>query len=396
MPWKVSQLVSERMKLVLRIDQGEPMSALCREFGISRKTGYKFLERYRRYGIEGLSDQTRAPITSPSRTSQTVEQRVLELKERYPDWGARKIRTKLPTPEELGCKVPCVITVHRILRKHGKVATKKQRRAGHAAFRSEKIRSTSAPNEIWALDFKGQFRTRDSRLCYPLTLSDHFSRYLLVCEALENTRSKPAEIALAEAFDIYGLPNAILSDNGCPFGSRGIFGLSRLSLWLMRLEVDVLRIEPGHPEQNGRHERMHLTLKRATTRPAANNSLQQQERFDRFRREYNEERPHEALGMKTPSSVWCRPTRKMPTALPDPNYDNEDLVRLVGANGQVPLRNSKAFFLSGAFENQPVALTETEENLWRVKFMNYELGFVDETTGVFSPNKFLTLSPMSR
>jgi transposase InsO family protein len=382
------------MKMIIRLDQGEDMTALCREFGISRKTGYKFLERYKRYGIPGLYDQKRAPITRPFKTPEPVELKILELKEKYPHWGARKIRERLPPPEELGYKTPCSITVHRVLRKHGKVTAKKQRRA-NPAFRSEKIRSTASPNEIWSLDFKGQFRTKDGHLCYPLTLSDHFSRYLLLCEALEGTQSKPAEIALTEAFETYGLPDAVLSDNGCPFGSRGIFGLSRISLWLMRLDINILRIEPGHPEQNGRHERMHLTLKRATTRPAANNIFQQQERFDRFKREYNEERPHEALEMKTPASVWQKPNRKMPTELPEPSYQNEDLVRYVTNYGQVALRKGRHFTLSSAFIDQPVALTEVDENLWRVKFMNYELGFVDETTGKFKPNEHLTLSPMS-
>lgn len=395
MPWKVSELVSERMKLMMRLEQGESMVSLCREFGISRKTAYKFLERYKRYGVEGLSDQTRAPITKPYKTSETVEQHILELKARYPDWGARKIRERLPTADVLGFKKPCAITVHRILRRHGKVEIGRQRRAGQPAFRSEKIRSTSAPNQIWSLDFKGQFKTQDKKLCYPLTLSDHFSRYLFCCESLEGTQTKPAMIALQEAFEIYGLPDAILSDNGCPFGSRGIFGLSRISLWLMRLEVDVLRIEPGHPEQNGRHERMHLTLKRATTRPAAGNLFQQQERFDRFRKIYNEERPHESLGMKTPADFWTPSPRKMPHLLPEPLYLNEDLIRFVSHNGQVALRRGQSVTLSSAFADQPIALTEIEDQLWRVRFLKYDLGLIDERERKFKPNTHLTLSPMS-
>jgi transposase InsO family protein len=394
MPWKVSQLVSERMKFIVRLEQGEEMSALCREFGISRKTGYKFLERYKNYGVEGLGDQKRSPIRKPFKTPESIEQRVLELKARYPDWGARKIKERLGTAEELGMQPPSPITVHRILRKHGKVETRKQRRA-NPAFRSEKIRVTTAPNEIWSLDFKGQFRTQDKKLCYPLTLSDHYSRYLFQCEALEGTQSKPAEIALREAFETFGLPDAILSDNGCPFGSQGIFGLSRISLMFLRLGINVLRIEPGHPEQNGRHERMHLTLKRATTRPAANNLLQQQERFDRFRREYNEDRPHEALAMKTPASMWTPPIRKMPPVLPDPNYEREDLVRLVTNYGQVHLRKGQVFTLGSAFIDQPVALTEIDDKIWRVRFMNYELGLVDEATKKFKPNQYLNLLPMS-
>jgi transposase InsO family protein len=395
MPWKVSQLVSERMKLIMRLEQGESITSLCREFGISRKTAYKFLERYKRYGAEGLFDQKRSPISKPFKTPETVEQRILELKERYPDWGARKIRERLPSADVLGIRTPCVITVHRILRRHGKVEARKQRRAGQPAFRSEKIRKTTAPNQIWCLDFKGQFRTKDHKLCYPLTLSDHFSRYLFLCEGLESAQSNPAMIALQEAFETYGLPDAILSDNGCPFGSRGIFGLSRISLWLMRLSIDVLRIEPGHPEQNGRHERMHLTLKRATTRPAANTLLQQQERFDRFQKIYNEERPHEALNMQTPATIWRRSERKMPSVLPEPSYESEDLVRIVTNNGQIALRRGKMIALSFAFADQPIGLTEIEDGMWRVRFMNYDLGLIDEDMGKFKPNDHLTLSPMS-
>ncbi|MCM0606581.1 MAG: transposase [Xanthomonadaceae bacterium] len=383
------------MKFLMRLDQGENMSTLCREFGISRKTGYKFLERYKLYGIDGLSNQKRSPITKPFKMPESVEFKVLELKERYPDWGARKIRERLPSAGILGCNLPSIITVHRILRRHGKVERKKQRLSGSTAFRSEKIRSTSAPNQIWGLDFKGQFRTRDGKLCYPLTLSDHFSRYLLLCEALEGAQTKPAEIALSEVFHLHGLPDAILSDNGSPFGSQGLFKLSRLSVWFMRLGIEVMRIEPGHPEQNGRHERIHLTLKRATTRPAANNLFQQQERFDRFIREYNDERPHEALNMKTPASVWTQPNRKMPATLPEPDYKAEDLIREPTNYGQVHLQRGKMFTLNSVFTGQPIALTEVEEKLWRIRFMNYEIGFFDEAAEMFKPNTYLTLLPMS-
>ena len=393
MPWKVNGLVSERMKLIMRLEAGEPMSVLCRDFGISRKTGYKFLERYKRYGIEGLFDQKRSPISRPFKTPERIEQRVLELKERYPDWGARKIREKLIVPGDLDTKPPCTITVHRILRRHGKVEITKQRKA-NPAFRSEKVRTSSRPNEIWCLDYKGQFRTKDKNLCYPLTLTDHFSRYLLLCEALESTQTKPTMVALQEVFEEQGLPDAILSDNGTPFGSQGIFGLSQISIWLLRLGINILRIEPGHPEQNGRHERMHLTLKRATTRPAGDHLLQQQERFDHFLKVYNDERPHEALGMKTPSAFWQKSERKMPVHLPEPDYAKEDLVRVVTQYGRVTLRKGKDFILSNVFINQPIALTEIDNQLWSVKFMNYELGTVDEVTQKFKPNDYLTMSPM--
>lgn len=393
MPWKVSHVVTERMNFIVRVKNGERMSELCREYGISRKTGYKFLERFERLGASGLEDQRRAPIRQAHRTSAAMEKQILQLKTRYASWGARKLRERLLRTSSGDLRVPSVLTIHRILAKHGRVETRKSRRS-QPAFRSEKIRQTTQPNQIWAMDFKGQFRTQDQKLCYPLTLTDHYSRYVLACEALEDTRSLPVEGVLRMLFEEQGLPEAILSDNGCPFGAVGLFGLSRISVWLLRLEVDVLRIEPGHPEQNGRHERMHLSLKRATTRPSARNLLQQQERFEHFKHEYNFERPHEALGMKTPSEVWAKPKRTLPGQLPEPDYSAHDLVRIVYESGLVALQNGTKFHLSKAFAGQPIALTEEDDGLWRVSFMRYDLGFVDAKNGTFKPVEALNLSPM--
>jgi transposase InsO family protein len=392
MPWKVSDTVSERKSLLVRLENGERMSELCREYGITPKTVYKFLNRYEKYGDKGLEDESRAPLTQASKTSEFLEAKILGLKDRYPTWGARKLYEILSTAGELN--VPAVGTIHRILAKHGKVIHKK-RRPINPAFRSSKIHETKQANELWCMDFKGQFKTQNGQLCYPLTVSDHFSRFLLTCEGLENTTSLPVECALEMAFHEYGLPLGILSDNGCPFGApKGLFGLSRISVWLMRLGIKVFRIEPGHPEQNGRHERMHLTLKRSTTRPAAQNLLQQQERFDNFQGEYNNERPHEALAMKTPASAWQRSDRIMPSNLPDPDYKMKDLERKVYDGGGVVLRNRRQFTLGAAFVGQPIGLTEEEDGIWKVSFMQYDLGYVDEKTYKFEPMEELTLSPM--
>ena len=393
MPWKVTNTVSERMNLIRRLEGGERMADVCRELEISCKTGYKFLERYKRMGPRGLFDESRAPIRQARKTSEASEGKILELKERHPTWGARKLREILLRPEN-GGQSATVNTIHRILARHGKVDCQKNRRT-FPAFRSSKIASTTACNQIWPIDFKGQFRVQNGALCYPLTMTDHFSRVLLTCEGLEGTTSSPAQSALELAFREYGLPEAVLSDNGCPFGApKGLFGLSRISLWLMRLNVGVLRIEPGHPEQNGRHERMHLTLKKATTRPAAKTMLQQQERFDRFRAEFNEARPHEALGMKTPASVWVPPTRQYPTTLPDPDYSACDKVSLVYEGGLASLAKNRKFALGQAFAGQTIGLTEVEDGLWRVTFMKYDLGMVDEQTRSFEAAEAFNLSPM--
>jgi len=392
MPWKVSVAVDQRKGFILRLKAGERMSELCREYGISPKTGYKFLKRYEDSGESGLLDKSRAPLTQAARTPERLEEKILAFKDRYPTWGARKLSELLSRNGE--ASVPTINTIHRILAKHGRVEHKK-RRVANPAFRSKNIQSSKEANELWCMDFKGQFKTQNNQLCYPLTITDHFSRYLLTCEGLEDTRSLPVEKALDRAFREYGMPLGILSDNGCPFGApKALFGLSRISVQLIRLGIKVLRIEPGHPEQNGRHERMHLTLKRSTTRPASHNLLQQQERFDDFQNEYNNERPHEALAMKTPASAWHRSHREMPSTLPTPDYKMKDLVRNVYEGGGVLLKNRKKFALGAAFTGQPIALTEEDDGIWKVSFMQYDLGYVDEKTYKFEPMDELTLSPM--
>ena len=289
MPWKERSVMDERIRFVIRQKDGESMASLCREFGISRKTGYKILERYEECGWEGLTDRTRRPFRYANQLPEPVEAAIVAAKRDKPHWGARKIRERLLRRLPHAVKVPACSTIHAILDRHGMVV-----RATRSRTRAEgtPLSAGSVPNELWCTDYKGEFQLTDKRYCYPLTVTDHASRYLLLCEALQSNREESAFTAFERLFRERGLPQAIRSDNGVPFASpHGLFNLSKLSVWWLRLGIRIERIKPGHPQQNGRHERMHRTLKQEATRPAGANLLQQQAKFDAFLEEFNNERP---------------------------------------------------------------------------------------------------------
>ena len=313
--------MDERMRFVIRLKDGESMALLCREFGISRKTGYKIFERYEQCGLEGLSDRARRPFRYANQLPEQVEAAIVAAKREKPHWGARKIRERLLRRLPHAIKVPAASTVHAVLDRHGLVT-----RAARPRTRAEGTPLSDGldPNDLWCTDYKGEFQLGDKRYCYPLTVTDHASRYLLLCEALESNRQELAFRAFERLFIERGLPRAIRSDNGVPFASpHGLFQLSKLSVWWLRLGIAIERIRPGHPQQNGRHERMHLTLKKEATRPAGANILQQQGKFDAFIEEFNRERPHEALAMKCPAEVYipsCRPYQ----GIPEPHYPFHD------------------------------------------------------------------------
>ena len=293
--------MDERLRFVARLLDGEQMSDLCREFQISRKTGYKVYRRYRAFGLEGLTDRSRRPYRQANRLPFQVEARILLLKREHPSWGAPKIREKLRRLN-LGIHTPAISTVHAVLDRHGLVSRRRRRRPkaqGTALSRPHQ------PNELWCADFKGEFMLADHRYCYPLTVSDFASRYLLACEALASTCEQTAFPVFEQVFREFGLPRAIRTDNGVPFASpTALFGLSKLAVWWLRLGIHIERIKPGHPTQNGRHERIHLTLKKEATKPALQNLLQQHARFDDFMECYNRERPHQALNMKYPAELF--------------------------------------------------------------------------------------------
>ena len=300
MPWKECKPMDERLKFVARLLDGEKMATLCREFGISRPTGYKIFNRYKNLGLEGLEDRSRRPYRHANKLPFQVERTIVQLRREHPTWGAPKIREKLIREFPM-IKPPAKSTIHAVLDRNGLVKRRKRRR-----YKAEgtPLSDAKVPNGLWCADYKGEFMLGNQQYCFPLTITDYRSRYLLACEGLETTKSPFAFTVFERVFKDFGLPDAIRTDNGVPFASpNALFGLSRLSVWWLRLGINIERIKPGHPEQNGRHERMHLTLKREAVIPASYNFLQQQVRFDDFVDVYNNQRPHQALGGLYPGDV---------------------------------------------------------------------------------------------
>jgi len=394
MPWKDCTIMDERIRFVARLLEGESMAFLCREFDISRKTGYKIFDRYKECGLEGISDRSRRPYRYGNQLPVQVETAILTLKRDKPHWGARKIREKLLRRFASEVKVPAQSTLHAVLDRHGLVK-RMRRRHGHAEGTSLSL--GQEPKELWCTDYKGEFLLGNQKYCYPLTVTDHASRYLLLCEALESTRETLAITAFERLFQERGLPTSIRSDNGVPFASgNSLFNLSRLSVWWLRLGISIERIRPGHPQQNGRHERMHLTLKKEATRPPGLNSLQQQARFDHFIEEFNNDRPHEGLGMKCPVEVY-RPSTRAYQGLPELAYPFHDNTIHVTNCGRICLHRKK-INLSTVFAGQAVGLKDVEEGTWLVSFMDYDLGYFDLEEKTLQPldNPFgPRVSPMS-
>jgi transposase InsO family protein len=373
MPWKESSVMDERMRFVIRLKDGESMASLCREFGISRKTGYKIVDRYEQCGVEGLSDRARRPHRYANQLPAPVEAAIVAAKREKPHWGARKLRERLLRRLPSEVKVPACSTIHAILDRYGLVA-----RASRPRTRAQGTPLSAGlnPNDLWCTDYKGEFQLGNKRYCYPLTVTDYASRYLLLCEAMESNQQQPAFLAFERLFRERGLPQAMRSDNGVPFASpNGLFHLSKLSVWWLRLGISIERIRPGHPQQNGRHERMHLTLKQQATRPAGSNLLQQQAKFDAFVEEFNLERPHQALDMKCPAEVYAASPRPY-HGIPDPYYPFHDKTIVVTNCGRLCLYRKK-INLSASLAGQAVGIKEVDDGIWLVSFMNYDLGYID-------------------
>lgn len=365
--------MDERMRFVIRLKDGESMAALCREFGISRKTGYKIFERYEECGLEGLSDRTRRPVRYANQLPQQIEATIVAAKREKPHWGARKIRERLLRRLPHGIKIPACSTIHAVLDRHDLVTHPRRSRT---RAEGTPLSGGLSPNELWCTDYKGEFMLADRRYCYPLTVTDHASRYLLLCEAMESNAERFAFTAFERLFQERGLPRAIRSDNGVPFASpNGLFNLSRLSVWWLRLGIAIERIRPGRPQQNGRHERMHLTLKKEATRPPGANILQQQAKFDGFIEEFNHQRPHEALAMQCPAQVY-QPSPRSYEGIPEPHYPFHDRTVMVTSCGRLCLYRKK-INLSITLAGQAVGVKEVEEGIWLVSFMQYDLGYID-------------------
>lgn len=377
MPWTDTDPMTERHKFILAREEGLfTMTELCERFGISRKTGYKWLNRYRKGGVEALQDRSRAPKHCPHQTSKAVQELVIEARRAHPRWGPRKLLDYLG-PRHPEVNFPAPSTVGDILKREGLVEPRRpQRRPTHPG--TSPIEA-EAPGEVWTADFKGEFRLGSSNYCYPLTVQDAHSRYLLACKGLPSTAHSGAKPVFGRLFREHGLPKTIRTDNGGPFASKALCGLSRLSVWWIKLGIEADRIQPGCPQQNGRHERMHRTLKAETTRPPGATFAEQQERFDDFQAEYNEVRPHQALEGAVPASRYVRSSRTMPRRCPEPQYPGHAEVRKISTTGEIKFKN-RPLFVSAVLAGEYVGLEEIDDGVWNLLFDNVLLGRFDEPT----------------
>ena len=365
--------MDEKLSFVLAYLRGEwSMSALCEEWGISRKTGYKWVSRYRADGLEGLVERSRAPRRHARAMAPEVVEAIIELRRGRPHWGPRKLRAVLMAarPEVVW---PAASTMGDLLRAEGLVTGRRRRRRVEGA--SRRFREVRGPNDVWSIDFKGWFRTGDGARCDPLTITDAYSRYVLAC-VIVAPRTEPVGAAVRDVFERYGVPCALRSDNGVPFAGPGAGGLSRLSVEWVKAGIAVERIEPGQPQQNGRHERMHRTLKEETVRPPAMTVEEQQARFDRFREDFNARRPHEALGQRVPAAFYRRSLRRYPERLEEPWYDADHAVRRVRSDGAIKW-GGESVFVSETLGGETVGVAETAGGEWLVRFADLELGIID-------------------
>ena len=374
MPWREISPMEQRLDFIREYETGLfTMIELTTHYGISRKTAYKWLERYEADGVIGLCDRSSRPHQSPHATPAHLVDALVAQRRRHPRWGAKKllavVRRRHP---DAGW--PARSTVCDLLKRRGLV-TPRRRRPARAV--PSVLTPIAKPNDVWTTDFKGEFRTRDGRYCHPLTLRDGFSRYVLRCDALADRQYPTTRRRFERAFAEYGLPDRIRSDNGCPFATPGLAGLSQLSIWWIRLGILPERIAPGHPEQNGSHEQFHAVLKADTARPPAAHLQAQQRRFVRFCAEYNEERPHEALRDEPPASCYVASRRPLPRRLPPLEYPGHLEVRRVDRAGQIAW-NGKGVFVTTALAGEDVAFEEVGDGLWTIRFATVVLGRLDE------------------
>jgi len=378
MSWKETCAMDERIKFIdMLLTSGRTMTEACELFNVSRKTGHKWYGRFLEEGKSGLKDRSRATLSHPNETDSRVKELLLSARRHHPTWGARKLLAYL-SPRHPATRFPSASVAHDLFHRHGLV--KPRRRNRRTPTYDYPFIDCAAPNAVWSADFKGQFKVGDGNLCYPLTLTDNFSRYIICCRGLDSVKGSGATPWFKRAFREYGLPLAIRTDNGAPFASTGLGGLSRLSVWWIKLGIYPERIEPGCPEQNGRHERMHKTLKAETAKPPSPGMRSQQKSFDKFQAEFNNERPHEALGQRTPSSVYKSSTRSYPSRSPEVEYPSGFVVRMVRHSGEIKWRG-KLVWASEMLTGEPVGLYQVDNDRWTVYFGMVKLGELDERTG---------------
>lgn len=389
MPWKDVRPMDEKVLFIADyLRKLGSFSQLCERYGISRKTGYKWVERYQEAGADGLAERSRRPHSVALETPYAIQQAILELRDQRDPPGPKKIQALLSKRFDAEA-IPSKTTIYNVLRRAGKVEPQRRsRRIKPIAHRS--LKSASQPNELWSADYKGQFKTRDGRWCYPLTVMDHASRYLLGCQGLTATRFEDTQAVFERLFREFGLPDRMRTDNGVPFVSLGVGHLSRLSVWWIRLGIQPERIEPGQPQQNGRHERMHRTLKRALGLPPAANLSAQQIQLDGFRAHYNDERPHEGLAQQSPSACYAASPRPYPKRLPEIEYPNYFHRNRVCQNGLIYWR-ALSIYIGYLLADEWVGLEAVADGVWDVYFGPVRLGYIDEREITGRRGNYLTL-----
>lgn len=389
MPWRDVKPMDEKILFIAdHLRDPESFSQLCERYGISRKTGYKWVERYQADGLEGLTERSRRPHTVATEIPYAIRKAIIELRRQGREpLGPKKIQALLLRrfPDQ---PIPSKTSIYNVLKREGVLEPRPRRRRVQTS--PHRLASASVPNELWSADFKGQFKLGNGRWCYPLTVMDHASRYLLGCQGLNGTRLVESQAVFERLFQEYGLPNRIRTDNGTPFASTAIAGLSHLSIWWIRLGILPERIEPGQPQQNGRHERMHRTLKRAVAHPPAQDQAAQQSQFDLFRTHYNEQRPHEGLGQRNPKSCYTPSTRPYPKRLPELEYPGYFDCQRVSTNGITYWRN-KRIYVGYILTGEWVGLEEVADGIWAIYFGPIRLGLFDERQTKGPTNDYLTL-----
>jgi putative transposase len=372
MAWKESSVMEEKLRFVFEYERKEfPMSQLCSRFGISRETGYVTLRQFRRFGVKGLEEADRAARLHPNQTGAAIERAVLELRQAHMGWGPRKLK-KILERDQPGRAWPATSTMGEIIKRAGLVVARKKRHRTEPY--TQPLAHAVESNRVWCADFKGWFKAGDGTRVDPLTISDAWSRYLLRCQAVEKTDTERVRSIFEAAFREYGLPHAIRTDNGAPFASPALRGLSRLAVWWIKLGIAPERIQAGHPEQNGRHERMHRTLKQ-DLQPAQNWRAQQRQ-LDQFRQDYNQLRPHEAVGMQTPASIYEPSPRPYPSRVPDVEYPDTMQVLTVKSHGHFRWKKHDVF-LTEVLWGEPIGLLEIQDGIFTVYFAHLPLACFD-------------------
>lgn len=392
MPWKMEKPMDQKIKVISYWQEDKyTVTELSEIFGISRKTIYKYIDRYNKEGIYGLEEKRRTPLTNPNMKSEKIKAMVFEEKLKHTRWGPKKLVVLLKNkyPNE---NWPVPSTAGDWLKRVGLVNLRKRR--NRVPVYGEPFINCTNPNDVWSIDYKGQYQTKDKRICYPLTITDNFSRYLISCEALPGPRYLDTYNCLKKMFREYGLPFAIRSDNGVPFASASISGLSRLSIWWIKLGIIPERIEPGEPQQNGRHERMHRTLKEYIIDNPAENIIEQQIKFDYFKKEYNFDRPHESLNQQTPSKVYVNSFRKYPNKLPKIEYNSINKIRIVRTNGEFRYDGDK-YYISHLLCGEPIELKELDNDKLQISYGFYPVGLLDlRKKKILRYEKVLPMSPV--